>query len=131
MRWLPALCVALAVPATAQDESGDIDLDVQPKLCIVDRRTPACDMDFLVEWRSVATGDYCLFGQQDDTPLRCWAAASDGRHAEQRRISESFRFWMTPADDDEPLASVTVEVMSADAGDRRRRRHSRHVWDIL
>lgn len=114
----------------AAAEDGGVELDVKPVLCIIDRRTPACDMDFLVSWQSGIRGDYCLFSQLTTAPLRCWSEATAGVHEEHRTVEESFRYWLTRDDGEEPLAAVTVEVMSTET-DRRRKRRSRHVWDIL
>jgi hypothetical protein len=38
---------------------------------------------------------------------------------------------MAGEDKESPLAVVAVEVLRMDTGDRRRKRRSRHVWDIL
>jgi hypothetical protein len=45
-------------------------------------------------------------------------------------VRENFSYWMTDSDPDSRLAEVTVEVLRMDSGDRRRRRRTRHVWDI-
>lgn len=129
MARVVTILLLLAGTIAAADES-DVELDVKPVLCIIDRRTPACDMDFLVAWQSGIRGYYCLFSQQATAPLRCWTEATAGIHEERRSVDESFRYWLTRDDGDEPLAAVTVEVMSTET-DRRRKRRSRHVWDIL
>jgi hypothetical protein len=125
------LMCSLNAAAEADTPRAPITLDVRPVLCIVDRRTPACQMDFLVAWRSTIEGDYCLFSHFETAPLKCWSEASTGRHEEARRVERSFQYWLTGKDGDDPLAAVTVEVMTTETGDRRRRRQSRHVWDIL
>jgi hypothetical protein len=114
----------------AAAEESDVELDVKPVLCIIDSRTPACDMHFLIAWQSGIRGYYCLFSQLATAPLRCWTEAAAGSHAEHRTIDESFRYWLTRDNGNEPLAAVMVEVMSTET-DRRRKRRSRHVWDIL
>lgn len=108
-----------------------VELNVKPLLCIIDRRTPACGMDFLVTWQSVNRGYYCLFGHMDTMPLRCWSNVDAGQHEERRIVDKTFQYWLTGEDVDEPLAAVTVEVMTTETNDRRRQRRTRHVWDIL
>lgn len=124
------LVFAGAVPAEA-DDRAPVTLDVKPLLCIIDRRTPVCEMDFLIAWQSVVEGYYCLFRHYADGPLRCWNEAGAGRHEERRIVDKSFQYWVTGDSTDEPLAAVTVEVMTTETTDRRRNRRTRHVWDIL
>lgn len=137
MRWHAATLLLLgSAVAGAQDDgtanaSGDVELDVKPVLCILDRRTPACDMDFLIAWQSALTGSYCLFSHFAESPVRCWREALTGEHRESHTVDASFQYWLTGTGGDEPVAAVTVEVMTTETDDRRRRRRTRHVWDIL
>ena len=108
----------------------DVVLTVKPVLCIVDSRTPSCDMSFLVVWRSGTTGYYCLFNDFGDTPVRCWSEERGGEVSDERSVTESFRYWMTGSDRESPVAQVEVEVLRMDSDDRRRKRRTRHVWDI-
>ncbi|HEX6259319.1 MAG TPA: DUF3019 domain-containing protein [Woeseiaceae bacterium] len=119
--------------AVAEEDTAvnNVDLNVKPLLCIIDRRTPACEMNFLVTWQSANPSYFCLFGHVDTMPLRCWSNADAGRHEERRVVAKSFQYWLTEDKRDEPRAVVTVEVMTTETTDRRRQRRTRHVWDIL
>ena len=121
---LPTL---LAVPATQAD---DMALTVKPVLCITDKRNPSCAMSFLVMWQSLATGYYCLFNDFGDAPVRCWSEEREGRLTDERNVQADFSFWMTGTDPETRLAQVDVEVLRMDSDDRRRKRRTRHVWDI-
>ncbi|HJR69710.1 MAG TPA: DUF3019 domain-containing protein [Gammaproteobacteria bacterium] len=120
--------VALAQPA---ESAATVDLKVKPLLCIVDARTPECDIGFLVLWRSDRSGRYCLFNDFERAPLRCWSEERAGELSEQRVVRDEFRYWITGNDAATELAAVTVEVLRMDDGDRRRNRRTRHVWDLL
>jgi hypothetical protein len=128
------LCIlVLLLPAvTVADEATDDDLQlsVKPLLCITDNRNPSCDMAFLVVWQSIATGYYCLFNDIADAPLRCWTEERAGRLNDERTVTKNFSYWMTGLDTAARLAQVDVEVLHLDSDDRRRRRRTRHVWDI-
>ena len=129
-RWL-ALALLLPGIALCDDEVvEDMTLTVKPLLCITDSRNPSCDMTFLVVWQSALTGYYCLFSDLDDAPVRCWNAAHTGRQSDERSVRENFSYWMTDRDPGSRLAEVTVEVLRMDSDDRRRKRRTRHVWDI-
>lgn len=134
MRLVAVLVVLLGgAMAVADEDAGpdDVSLDVKPVLCIIDRRTPACEIDFLVAWRSAVEGNYCLFNHFERMPLRCWRDDDAGRHEERRTVDESFQYWLTGDDAEGRLAAVTVDVMTTETGDRRRGRRTRHIWDIL
>ena len=119
--------------ALAEDRvtADQVRLDVRPVLCILDARTAACDMAFLVLWQSEVETSYCLFSELAADALRCWQEAAAGRHEERRLVERTFRFWLAADAAGEPLAAVTVEVMTTETNDRRRKRRTRHVWDIL
>ena len=108
-----------------------MQLRVRPVLCIIDERTPSCQMSFLVLWQSAETGYYCLYNDFGRAPLRCWAEQRSGELGDERTVNSEFSYWMAGDDNESPLAVVVVEVLRVDTDDRRRKRRSRHVWDIL
>ena len=128
-RLLPiALLLFLAVTPNAQ--ADDMKLTVKPLLCITDNRNPVCEMSFLVVWETAERGYYCLFNDYGEAPVRCWNEERSGEATDNRTVQESFRFWMTSTDATARLAEVSVEVLRLDSDDRRRKRRTRHVWDI-
>ena len=127
------LTLALLLPALAMSERAaaeDMSLSVKPVLCITDKRNPSCDMAFVVMWQSALTGYYCLFNDFDDAPVRCWNEERTGELSDERTVRENFSYWMTDRDLASRLAVVTVEVLRMESDDRRRKRRTRHVWDI-
>jgi hypothetical protein len=131
MRRFLTLALLLPALAFAEDEAaGDMTLSVKPVLCITDKRSPSCDMAFLVVWQSALTGYYCLFNNFGDAPVRCWDEERTGELSDERTVRENFSYWMTDRDLASRLAVVTVEVLRMDSDDRRRKRRTRHVWDI-
>ena len=131
MRLLVILALLLPVLAVADESnSDDMQMTVKPLLCITDNRNPSCDMSFLVVWRSITTGYYCLFSDFTDAPMRCWNEERSGQLDDNRTVTQNFSYWMTGTNEGARLAEVTVEVLRLDSDDRRRRRRNRHVWDI-
>ena len=127
------ITLALLLPALAMSDiaaAEDMTLTVKPVLCITDNLTPSCDMSFVVVWQSALTGYYCLFTDFDDAPMHCWNEERTGRLSDQRTVRENFSYWMTDQDQVRRLAVVTVEVLRMDSDDRRRKRRTRHVWDL-
>ncbi len=129
MRSLVTLLLLL-LPAFAHADE-DMQLKVRPVLCIIDARTPSCKMSFLVVWQSAKTGYYCLHNDFGQAPLRCWTEQRSGELSDDRTVDTEFRSWIMGDDNDSPLAVAAVEVLQLATDDRRRKRRSRHVWDIL
>jgi hypothetical protein len=131
MRLFIALTLLLPALAVAENQvSDDMRLRVKPVLCITDNRNPTCDMSFLVVWESGESGYYCLFNDFTEAPVRCWSEERAGRLSDDHIVGKNFSYWMTGSDTDSRLAVVTVEVLRMDSDDRRRRRRTRHVWDV-
>jgi hypothetical protein len=131
MRLLIAILLFATAIASADDSREEsLQLRIKPVLCITDSRNPSCDMAFLVVWESADSGYYCLFNDLQDSSLRCWQEVRVGELVDERTVDQSFSFWMTGEDLASRLAQVDVEVLRMDSDDRRRRRRTRHVWDI-
>jgi Protein of unknown function (DUF3019) len=131
MRLFPVLALLLPALATADEAADDeLRLSVKPVLCITDSRNPSCDLSFLVVWQSGTTGYYCLFNDFGEAPLHCWNEQRTGRLSDDRSVQQNFSYWMTGRDPAIRLAAVDVEVLRLDSDDRRRKRRTRHVWDI-
>lgn len=131
MHRLLAIVLLLSAPLVGGNvHAEDMQLAVKPVLCIVDSRNPSCEMSFIVVWQSGSSGYYCLFNDFGDAPVRCWTEEREGRLTDERNVQQGFSFWMTGADGEVRLAQVDVEVLRTDSDDRRRKRRTRHVWDI-
>ena len=120
----------MLVAQTEVAEDAAMRLTVKPVLCITDKRTPNCEISFLIHWQSGARGYYCLSSDLDENSLRCWSDEDTGQMKDDQTVREDFSYWMTADADSTRLAAVTVEVLRMDTDDRRRRRRTRHVWDI-
>ncbi len=129
-RPLTLFLLVAALLAAPVANAEDMALTVKPVLCITDKRNPSCSMSFLVVWQSLATGYYCLFNDFGDAPVRCWSEEREGRLTDDRVVETDFSYWMTGTDRQARLAQVDVEVLRMDSDDRRRKRRTRHVWDI-
>ncbi len=131
MRLLTAfLLLTISLPAPAE-EPAEVELNVKPLLCIVDKRTPSCEMTFEVRWESRESGYYCVLNDIEPLPLRCWDEARQGELEDERSVEQDFSYAVNEGGDAPPVAAVTVEVLRMDSDDRRRRRRTRHVWDLL
>ena len=108
---LLSVLLPLTVLADSTTRDRDMRLTVKPLLCIVDKKTPSCDMSFLVIWESTETGYYCLFNDFGEAPVRCWSDERTGRTEDERIVENDFRYWMQDEVSEMPLALVKVEVL--------------------
>ena len=132
MKRLLTLLLLLPLASFADESANDAySLSVKPRLCIVDARTPECEMRFAIRWASDESGYYCVFNELEAQALRCWSEAQAGNLRDDRSVAESFSYWLNQGVDEPVLAKATVDVLRKDSDDRRRRRRTRHVWDIL
>ncbi len=135
MRSLIILLLAMysAISDAESDTSLDpaLQLTVKPVLCITDKRTPSCNLSFLVVWQSEQSGYYCLFNDLQEASLQCWTEKRSGELSDENTVQDDFSYWMTDDDIQSRLAVVKVEVLRMDTDDRRRNRRTRHVWDIF
>ena len=129
-RHLAIIMLLPALLAAGNAQAEDMELTVKPVLCITDKRTPVCEMSFLVVWQTALTGYYCLFNDFGDAPVRCWNEEREGRLTDEQTVQENFSYWMIGTDPEARLAQVDIEVLRMDSDDRRRKRRTRHVWDI-
>lgn len=130
--FFASLLLLLPMMALSDDDAEQATrLTVRPVLCIIDQRAPTCDMAFLVAWQSAESGYYCVGNELEPEPLRCWTEERSGELSDERTVQDDFDYWINRGGDEAKLAVVTVEVLRMDSDDRRRRRRTRHVWDIL
>ena len=131
LRWLCVLPGLLAgVPALGADASV-ARLFVKPLLCVTDRDSTVCSMNFDIRWKSEVAAEYCLNDSAGNGPLRCWSSATSGKHQEKRDVSEAFVYWLGLPGSAQRVAEVKIDVLKLDSTDRRRERRMRHVWDVL
>ena len=140
MRQLPLILISVlaiwpvsgsAELAEAPAEPPPASLTVKPVLCIVDERTPSCDLNIVITWQAPRPGYYCVLHDQDVAARRCWTESRSGRTSERRELSESIEFRLEQGESGIPVARATIDVLRKDSDDRRRRRRTRYVWDVL
>jgi hypothetical protein len=118
------------VPAFGAEPSA-VRLFVKPLLCVTDRDSTVCSMNFDIRWKSNVAAEYCLNDSVLNVPLRCWSSATGGTHQQKREVSEAFVYWLGLPGSAQRVAEVKIDVLRLDSTDRRRERRMRHVWDVL
>jgi hypothetical protein len=128
--WLLVCLLAVCLPAAGADVPA-ARLMVKPLLCVTERESDVCSMNFDIRWKSTIAAEYCLNDSAQSTPLYCWARALTGTHSHKREVKEAFIYWLGAPGGAQRAAEVKIEVLRLDSADRRRDRRMRHVWDVL
>ena len=118
--------------ATSALAEQDVVLTAKPGLCILqDASTSQCWVSVELSWRAATAGDFCLHHSLAPTePLACWENASQQMHVAELVSRENVRYWLQRDASTEPLAPVTVRVLSL-AQRQPNRRRRRHAWTLL
>lgn len=124
------LATILAASQATADPLESVVLTARPGLCVLkEASTKACVMGVVLEWRAPA-GDYCLYREGKQGPLKCWEKAIAGSHKEALAASSDVMFSLHDRPGEEPVAQVPVRVLSL-AQKRPERRRRRHAWAPL
>ena len=107
------------------------EIVVRPTLCITDERTSACDLEVDIEWRADIEDRYCVRADDAEQPLRCWNDEQEGETEDARRVETTVEYHLEQGKDEAAVAAARIEVLRKDPEDRRRRRRTRYVWDVL
>ena len=129
-RCCALLGLLAGVPALGAD-AAVARLFVKPLLCVTDRDSTVCSMNFDIRWKSEVAAEYCLNDSARNAPLRCWSSVTSGTHQEKREVNEAFVYWLGSPGSVQRVAEVKIDVLRLDSTDRRRERRMRHVWDVL
>lgn len=125
------ICCLAGCNSAAGADTAVARLFVKPLLCVTDRETTVCSMNFNIRWKSGVAADYCLNDSTSSAPLRCWTSAVGGTHEQKREVNEAFVYWLGAPGGAQRVAEVKIDVLRLDSADRRRERRNRHVWDVL
>jgi hypothetical protein len=130
----PMLLAGMLAVSPALADGNDEALPritVKPSLCITDKRTPTCDLTFVIEWAAQSVALHCVRMAEEDDVLECWQDADNGATTAQREIARTTPVNLERDGEAQPIAETAVEVLQKDSSDRRRRRRTRYVWDVL
>ena len=90
----------------------DIQLQLQPKLCVISPKETQCNEPLLVQWQSLTQQRYdvCLYQQGETQALKCWQEVSLGTAELNYVIRQSQQFALKDRSQ-QLLATQTYEVI--------------------
>ncbi|MDO3386451.1 DUF3019 domain-containing protein [Gilvimarinus sp. SDUM040013] len=121
----------LAISGICWGQEGDeaqVELTVQPSLCILERGETLCRDKVEVRWQTVRLYSVCLFEAGQPEPLSCWDESRSGEYLSQLHTEDDIHFQLIEMAERQVLASRAFEVV-ADAQRYRRRR--RNPWSFF
>lgn len=132
--WMSlALCLVVWLPnAHAQTsalppQSAEAVLRIKPARCIALHEGQTCYQTLKVEWQADIPDGYCLYQQDNKSPLLCWDNLAAARGSYEFESDSTRKFILIRKRDNKAVAEFSVEV--AWVYDSRSRRESH--WRIF
>ena len=121
------LCLSLI--ASAEVSSMDkiqktlfVDLlKVTPTRCVALREGQVCYQHVVFEWQAKKFSEYCLFSEDEVTPVNCWSSTQAGTFKLDFQSAKTKRFFIRAKNSQVELASTQV-VVAWVYGNKKRRR---------
>lgn len=126
-----ASIVLVVLRAQAAPITPTADMHIKPVLCVRGTSAEQCRLDVSITWRGNNTGEYCLYSDKSQQPLRCWTQQAQGDAKDSVSISEDLDYWLAWQLSNDELARKTLKVLTAKSDDRRRARRRRNVWSVF
>lgn len=114
--------------ACAVQANKDIELNLQPRLCVLTSSEAQCDQRVVAQWRSVSNNPYslCLYQQHQSQPLACWDQVALGT-AELHQVLRQSTAFILKDQQQQVLSSQTYEVI---VESQRFQRPRRNPWSF-
>jgi hypothetical protein len=128
--WLVIALGLWLSQAQAQPQAqgaADAILRIKPTRCIALHEGQTCYQTLKVEWQADAVDSYCLYQQDNKTPVLCWENLASARGSYEFESDSTRKFILMRKRDNKILAESSVEV--AWVYDSRSRRESH--WRIF
>ncbi len=97
--WLPAITYA--------DENI---LRIKPARCIALHEGQVCYQKLNISWQAGLADSYCLYQQDNKTPLMCWENVAAGKWSYEFEGATTQKFVLLRKQDAKQIAEVSIEV---------------------
>jgi Protein of unknown function (DUF3019) len=131
MHRLAALvaCVSFVASADAATQGqGDVQLELQPRICTLAADDPHCDTTVRAQWKSPRDESLCLVIVGHPDIKRCWENFSQGLYQVELTFDEDLVVELRDPQLQRVLASEAITVIREALRLRRKRRQP---WNIL
>lgn len=113
----------------AQDLSVSAELNIAPRICILNEKNALCDEKITLEWRSDKRTSLCLFSSIGNTAEKCWQEATEGMLELDVLVDETVTFQLRDYHNElVVLASAEFKVMR---DQKKYRRSRRNPWSFF
>jgi hypothetical protein len=105
-----------------------------PNSCQLEPLDEMCEMQFHLIWETPKLGNYCLYRQQDGTPLHCWQHTNHGNIELEfsGHILENHKTYLLFDQDTAQLMTSVVVPISGTLKQRQRaQRRRRGFWRMF
>ena len=121
LRLLPLLLGLLPAIAYADENI----LRIKPVRCIALHEGQVCYQKLNISWQADLADSYCLYQQDNKTPLMCWDNLSAGRWTYEFEGKATQKFVLVRKQDAKQISEVSIEVAWVYDASSRRESHWR------
>lgn len=107
---LLTLFSALALMSAALVSAGESPLKIKPTRCIALHEGQICYQRLNISWQVELADSYCLYQQDNKTPLMCWENVAAGKWSYEFEGTTTQKFMLLRKQDAKQIAEVSIEV---------------------
>jgi len=94
----------------ARADSLAYTLAIEPNRCIALQQGQVCYADLKFQWKTPATGEYCLYDERPSDPLLCWMGNTVTVYKQKFSSRKNVNYEIRLKSSEQPLAQATVKV---------------------
>jgi hypothetical protein len=107
---LLTLLGALALISTSLARANESLLKIKPTRCIALHEGQVCYQKLNISWQADLADSYCLYQQNNKTPLMCWENVAVGKWSYEFEGATTQKFMLLRKQDAKQIAEVSIEV---------------------
>lgn len=114
----PAVQADTALVATAQ-------LQLKPSRCVALHQGQVCYQNIQLSWQANQSGNYCLYQEDNASPVYCWQGVATGIYQYEFASATSVQLQLINMQTKTRIATATIEVAWVYKANTRRKTHWR------
>ncbi len=107
---LLTLLGALALISTSLARANESLLKIKPTRCIALHEGQVCYQKLNISWQADLADSYCLYQQNNKTPLMCWENVAAGKWSYEFEGATTQKLMLLRKQDAKQIAEVSIEV---------------------
>lgn len=104
------LSIASTIANVSIAHADENQLHIKPTRCIALHEGQVCYQTLNISWKAEIADTYCLYQQDNKTPLVCWDNLASGKWSYEFEGATTQKFMLLRKQDAKQIAEVSIEV---------------------